>query len=182
MKLEKACEHTLLILPVRPCVTNSSSSSLLVKSSSFLAHLMNSRVRASSNCPVCGCGATTLLEEMEINMCRLNNMTVKDAYSLPKIQEMLQCICGAIWFTSLNLKLGYWQVRMKECKAYMAFTVGLLGLYKWKCMAFWLTNASATFQHLMETCLGELQLNWCIIYLGGIIAFATIPKELLERL
>ena len=53
-------------------------------------------------------------------------MTVKDAYSLPQIQETLECLWGAVWFTSLDLKLGYWQVRMKEeCKAYTAFTVGI---------------------------------------------------------
>ena len=49
-------------------------------------------------------------------------------------------------------------------------------------MAFDLTNAPATFQHLMETCLGDLQLSWFIIYLDDIIIFATIPKEHLKRM
>ena len=49
-------------------------------------------------------------------------------------------------------------------------------------MPFGLTNAPVTFQCLMETCLGDLQFSWCIIYLDGIIVYPAIPKEHLERL
>ena len=84
---------------------------------------------------------------------------------------------------SLDFKLSYWQVWMKEeCKANMAFTVGLLGFYECECMPFWLTNAPAIFQCLMETCLGDLHLSSCIIYLDNIIVLAAIPKKHLERL
>ena len=118
-----------------------------------------------------------------INLHRLNNMIEKDAYSLPQIQKMLECLWGAIWLISLDLKSGYWQVWMKEeCTFYTAFTVGLLGFYQCKCMPLGLTNAPATFQHLIEKYLGDLQLSWCIIYLDGIIVFAAIPNEHLTRL
>ena len=49
-------------------------------------------------------------------------------------------------------------------------------------MLFGLTNAPATFQQLMEICLGELHLQWCIIYLDDIIIFSKIPKEQITRL
>ena len=49
-------------------------------------------------------------------------------------------------------------------------------------MPFRLTNAPATFQRLMESCLGELHLNWCIIYLDDIIVFSRTPEEHLHRL
>ena len=49
-------------------------------------------------------------------------------------------------------------------------------------MPFGLTNAPATFQRLMESCLGELHLNWCIIYLDDIIVFSRTPKEHIHRL
>ena len=70
----------------------------------------------------------------------------------------------------------------EESKALTAFTVGPLGFYEYERMPFGLTNAPATFQHLMESCLGELHLNWCIIYLDDIIVFSKTPKEHLEQL
>ena len=108
----------------------------------------------------------------------LNARTIKDAYSLPCIEETLDCLGGACIFTSLDLKSGYWQVEMDEVsKELTTFMVGPLGFYKCDRMPFRLTNASATFQHLMESCLGDLHLNWCIIYLDDIIVFANSPKE-----
>ena len=101
-------------------------------------------------------------------MRKLNNQTIKDAQSLPRIQDSLDCLDGATIFTSLDLQLGYWQVEMTEnSKPLTAFTVGPLGFYECVQMPFGLTNALATFQHLMETCLGEIHLKWCIIYTRG---------------
>ena len=90
---------------------------------------------------------------------------------------------GACLFTSLDLKSGYWQVELdEESIPLTAFTVGPLGFYECVRMPFGLTNAPATFQRLMETCLGELHLNWCIIYLDDIIIFSKTPEEHLCRL
>ena len=118
-----------------------------------------------------------------IDLRRLNARTIKDAYSLPHVDETLDCLGGAIIFTSLDLKSGYWQVEMdEESKALTAFMVGPLGFYECERMPFGLTNALATFQCLMESCLGELHLNWCIIYLNDIILFLKTPEEHLKRL
>ena len=70
----------------------------------------------------------------------------------------------------------------EESKPLTAFTVGPLGFYECEHMPFGLTNVPATFQHLMENCLGELHLSWCIIYLDDIIIFSDNPKEHLRRL
>ena len=113
----------------------------------------------------------------------LNACTIKDAYSLPHIDETLDCLGGACIFTSLDLKSRYWQVEMDEdSKGLTAFTVGPLGFYECDRMPFGLTNASATFQCLMECCLGNLHLNWCIIYLDEIIVFTEDPDEHIKRL
>ena len=72
---------------------------------------------------------------------------IKDAYSLPRITETLDCLNGSQWFTSLDLKAGYWQVELDEdSKPLTAFTVGPLGFYECERMLFELTNAPATFQ------------------------------------
>ena len=65
----------------------------------------------------------------------------------------------------------------EEVKPLTAFTMGPLGFWECERMPFGLTNAPATFQRLMESCLGELNLTWCIIYLDDIIVFSQTPEE-----
>ncbi len=118
-----------------------------------------------------------------IDLRRLNNRTLKDSYSLPKIEQTLEHLSGSQLYSTLDLTSGYWQVEMvEECKPYTAFTVGPLGFYECETMPFGATNAPATFQRLMENCLGELNLTWCIVYLDDIIIFSQTPEEHLERL
>ena len=68
----------------------------------------------------------------------------------------------------------------EENKLLTAFTMGPLGFYEYDRTPFRLTNTSATFQWLMETCLGVLNLNWCIIYLDDIVIFFS--KDLASHL
>ena len=118
-----------------------------------------------------------------IDLRKLNERTVKDAYSLPRIEDSLDSLNGSCIFTSIDLKSGYWQVELDEKSIPLtAFTVGPLGFYECVRMPFGLTNAPATFQRLMESCLGELHLNWCIIYLDDVIVFSKTPEEHIERL
>ena len=118
-----------------------------------------------------------------IDLRMLNSWTIKDAYLLPHIDETLDRLQGSQRFSSLDLKLGYWQVKMdEESKPLMTFTVGLLGFYACERMPFRLNNAPTTFQRLMETCLGDLKLHWCIIYLDDIVIFSKDPASHLERL
>ena len=117
-----------------------------------------------------------------IDLWKLNVHTIKDAQTLPRIEESLDSLCGAVIFTSLDLKSGYWQVELDEDSIpYTAFMVGPLGFYECLWMPFGLTNALATFQHLMEYCLGDLHLNWCIIYLDDIIIYSKTLEEHLKR-
>ena len=114
---------------------------------------------------------------------KLNQRTVKDAYAIPRVDDTLQLLAGAKCFSTLDLKSGYWQVEVKEAdKAKTAFQVGSLGFYECNRMPFGLCNAPATFQRLMERCMGDLNLRDCLIYLDDIIIFSTTFEEHLERL
>ena len=118
-----------------------------------------------------------------IDLQKLNAHTIKDAQTLPRIEESLDSLCGVVIFTSLDLKSGYWQVELDEDSIpYTAFMVGPFRFYECLQMPFGLTNAPATFQHLMENCLGDLHLNWCIIYLDDIIIYSKTPEEHVKRL
>ena len=118
-----------------------------------------------------------------IDLRKLNAQTVKNVYSLPCIEDALDSLNGACIFTSLDLKSGYWQVELDEDSIPLtAFTVGPLGFYECVRMPFGLTNVPATFQRLMELCLGGLHLDWCIIYLDDIIIFSKNPDDHITRL
>ena len=117
-----------------------------------------------------------------VNLRKLNSQINKDAYSSPWI-DMTLSLQGSQWLSSLYLKSGYWQVQMdKESKPLTTFKVGLLGFSEYERMPFRLTNASMTFQWLIETCLGDLDMDWCIIYLEDIIIYSKDPASHLMRL
>ena len=84
-------------------------------------------------------------------------VTHKDAYPLPRVDDSLDTLAGSRWFSILDLKSGYWQVEMApEHRQKTAFCVQE-GLYEFNVMPFGLCNASATFQHLMDSVLAGLQ-------------------------
>ena len=82
-----------------------------------------------------------------IDFCHLNACTKKDSYPLPQIQEVLESLVGAGHFSCLDLKSGFWQLKMEEKpKQYTAFMVGNLRFFKCNCMPFVLCNVPVTFQ------------------------------------
>ena len=90
----------------------------------------------------------------------LNSKTKRDAYALPRINEMFDSLYGARWFSSLDIKSAYWQVEVEEAdKEKTAFTVGPLGFYECNRMPIGLSNAPTTFQRLMENCLGDMNMQ-----------------------
>ena len=118
-----------------------------------------------------------------INFHHLNTYIKKDSYPLPRIQEALESLVGAGHFSCLVLKLGFWQIKMEEVsKQHTAFTVGNLGFFECDHMPFGLCNVPAMFQRLMQNCLGELNLIYCLIYLGNIIILLQTTEEHLHRL
>ena len=87
-----------------------------------------------------------------IDLRKLNNRTIKEGYSLPRIEDTLDCLYGAVWLSTLDLKSGYWQVELEEeAKPLTALALGPFGFWECECMPFGLTNSPATFQRLMES-------------------------------
>ena len=99
------------------------------------------------------CNAVVLVQKKDgglhfcINFCCLNAHTKKDSYPLPRIQEVLESLVGAGHFSCLDLKSGFWQIKMEETlKQYTDFMVGNLGFFECDQMHFGLCNAPAIFQ------------------------------------
>ena len=113
----------------------------------------------------------------------LNAKTRKDSHPLPRGPETMESLVGARYFSTMDLKLGFWQVKMsEESRQYTAFTFGSLGIYEFLRMPYGLCNAPATFQRLMQNCLGELNLQYALIYLDDVIWYSKTPEEHLKRL
>ena len=135
------------------------------------------------------CNAVVLVQKKDgslwfcIDFCHLNAHMKKDSYLLPKIQEALESLVGAGHFSCLDLKSGFWQIKMEEApKQYTIFKVGNLGFFECDHMPFGLCNVLSTFQQLMQNCLGELNLIYCLIYLDDLIMFSQTAEEHLHQL
>ena len=95
----------------------------------------------------------------------------------------MESMVGARHFSYMDLKSGFWQVQMdEESRQYTAFTVSSMGVYEFLHMPYGLCNAPAMFQHLMQNCLGELNLTYALIYLDDVIVYSKTEEEHLVRL
>ena len=113
----------------------------------------------------------------------LHKRSVKDAYALPRIEEVFDVLHGAKYFSTIDMKAGYHQVEIEDHhKERTAFTVGPLGFYEYIKMPFGLSNSPATYQRLMEEVLGDYNMTICVIYLDDLIIFSSSFEEHLRHL
>ena len=162
-------------------------SPLLEEVSAFLRDMLEAGAIRLSQSPCCDVVVLVWKKDGTLHFCmdfrHLNVCMKKDLYPLPWIQEALESMAGSVHFSSMDFKSGFWQIKMVPgSQQYMAFTVGNLGFYEFTRMPFGLCNALATFQHLMQNTLGELNLMYCIIYLDDVIVFGHRKEEHLESL
>ena len=112
---------------------------------------------------------------------KLNAVTIKDAYPLPNIQDCINTLQDGKYFCTIDLKSGYWHVRMSQRAAERSAFVCRQGLFQWKVMPFGLCNAPATFERLMETVLKGHQWKTCLVYLDDVIIFGNTFEQCAKR-
>ena len=121
---------------------------------------------------------------------QLNDVTIKNKYPLPLIQELVDKLSKAKYFTKLDVRWGYNNVRIKEGDEYKAAFLTNRGLFEPLVMFFGLTNSPATFQTMMNDIFQDLIfMGKIVIYLDDILIFSKtleehreIVKQVLERL
>jgi len=87
---------------------------------------------------------------------KLNAVTRKDVYPLPRIDETLETMRGLEFYTSIDLASGYWQVEIQEQHKEKSAFITRNGLFEFNVMPFGLTNAPATFQRLMDNVVRDI--------------------------
>lgn len=103
----------------------------------------------------------------------INKVTKSDAYPLPLIDDLMQNMKKAKYFSTIDLKSGYYLIQMKEESIEKTAFITPEGLYEFLVMPFGLKNAPATFQRMMHTVLGDLKTKGVSIYLDDIIIFTS---------
>ena len=113
---------------------------------------------------------------------RLNAITVKDAFPLPRINDCLDAVAGAKLFTSLDLTSSFHQVPIKEEDIPKTAFCTKYGLYEYLTMPMGMSNSPAVLQRLMGLVLNQLQWHSCLIYLDDVLIYGSDFQEHMQRL
>ncbi|KAL7853106.1 hypothetical protein SRHO_G00188910 [Serrasalmus rhombeus] len=153
---------------------------------SHINQLLEAQVIRESSSPYASPIVLVKKKDGSLRMCvdyrQLNAKIRKDAFPLPRIEESLDALSGARWFSTLDLASGYNQVPVaEEDRAKTAFCTPF-GLFEWNQMPFGLCNAPGTFQRLMERLFGDQQCQSLLLYLDDIVIFSSTVTQHLERL
>jgi hypothetical protein len=104
---------------------------------------------------------------------RLNSITVKNKFHIPLIEEILDELTGAKFFTKLDFRSGFHQVRMSPKDEFKTIFKTHHGHYQFQVMPFGLTNAPATFQCIMNSILEALLRKFVIMFMDDILVYST---------
>ncbi|XP_045034364.1 uncharacterized protein LOC123475563 [Daphnia magna] len=113
---------------------------------------------------------------------KLNSVTVRDVYPLPRIADVLSRLEGAEFFSILDLQAGYHQIPVRDEDRHKTAFITADGLYQFKVLPFGLSNGPSSFQRSMDIILAGLRWTACLVYLDDVIVYSSTIDLHVERL
>lgn len=151
-----------------------------------LTEMINSNIIRPSNSPYSS--EVVLVRKKDgpwrfcIDFRLLNLYTISDPFPLPRISDLLHSVRNSKYFIALDLRAGYWQIKMQEDDINKTAFRTHRGLYEFLVMPFGLKTAPATFQRTMEQLIGDLRWKGVLVYLDDILIHGVTEKEALSNL
>lgn len=113
---------------------------------------------------------------------RLNAMTIKNRYPMPIMDEFLDELAGAVWFTTLDLRSGYHQILVELCDQYKTAFQTHNDHYEYKVMPYGVTGGPATFQYVMNSVLAPLLRKCVVVFIDDILIYSKTWSEHLQHI
>jgi hypothetical protein len=182
------CDHKIPLLPgstpmkLRPYRYNPMQKNEIEKQ---VAELLKQGVLQYSSSPFASPALLVMKKDLTWRLCqdfrRLNAMIVKNKYPLPAIDELLDELAGSQWFTSLDMRAGYHQIRMDENDIPKTAFQTHHGHFEYKVMPYGLTGAPATFQGVMNEVLAPGLRKFVLVFIDNILIYSKTLEEHVEH-
>jgi len=121
-------------------------------------------------------------QRMCVDYRSLNEVTIKNKYPLPRIEDLFNQLKGACVFSKIDLRSGYHQLRIRPSNIPKTAFTTRYGLYEYTVMSFGLTNAPAYFMYLMNKVFMEYLNKFVVVFIDDILVFSKIEEEHEEHL